>query len=134
MRHLSIILFVGLITAAGLAFFMRPTTSEESYSRIAHFDSIRQNKVSSIVPGPELLLVGDNLENYDIYKYQNRSLSSDFQTYYDLYGLPLYELYKEWLKYGGYIGSPLSRSRRELYRDCLIHSRYTYECQKGELR
>lgn len=136
MRHLSIILFVGLIAVSSLALYMRFVPSQEAGALSTHFDSVLRNQTGTMVPGSaSLLLVADNFENYDIYKYNsNRSPSSDLQTYYDLYGIPIYELYKNWLKYGGYIGSPLYRSKGELYRDCLMHSRYTYECQKGELR
>jgi hypothetical protein len=136
MKRMLIVLFVGLITAAGLSFYMHSALSQESDSPSGRFDSMRQSEVSTMVPGSgSFLLVADNFENYDIYKYNsNRSPSYDLQTYYDLYGIPIYELYKNWLKYGGYIGSPLNRSKRELYNDCLMHSRYTYECQRGEQR
>ena len=136
MKHTSILLSVSLVAIAGLALYMHSALSEKSDSPLARFDSMLQNKMATMVPGSaSLLLVGDNFENYDLYKYNsNRSLSYDLQTYYGLYGIPIYDLYREWLKYGGYIGSPLDRSKRELYKDCLIHSRYTYECQKGQQR
>lgn len=136
MKRLSIILFVGLVGLSGLALCVRPAPSQEPESLSKRFDSIVRNEKATMVPGPaSLLLVGDNFENYDINKYgSNGSLPSDFQTYYDLYGIPIYQLYKHWLKYGGYIGSPLDRSKQELYRDCLMHSRYTYECQNGQQR
>jgi hypothetical protein len=136
MRHLSIILFVGLIAVSSLALYMLFVPSQEPADFSTHFDSVLRNQTATMVPGSaSFLLVGDNFENYDIYKYNsNRSPSSDLQTYYDLYGIPIYELYKNWLRYGGYIGSPLYRSKRELYNDCLMRSRYTYECQRGEQR
>ena len=138
MKRLLIILFVGLIGVSGVGFYVRPALSQEPGSLSAHLDSTRKINMSYMVPGlspASLLLVGDNSENYDLYKYQsNGSPPSELHTYYDLYGIPVYELYKRWLKYGGYIGSPLDRSKQDLYRDCLIYSRYSYECQKGELR
>ena len=138
MKRLSIILFVGLIGAASLGFYPRYALSEEPGSLSAHFNSTRQNNMSLTVSDPNpasLLLVGGNFEKYDIYKYGfNRSLPSDLHTYYDLYGIPIDDLLKKWLKYGGYIGSPLGRSKRDLYNTCLLYARYTYECQNGEQR
>jgi len=133
-----VVLSVSLVAIAGLALYMRPALSEEPLGLPAHFNLTRQNEVSTMAPGlspASLLLVGGNFEKYDIYKYGfNRSLPSDLHTYYDLYGIPIDDLLKEWLKYGGYIGSPLGRSKRDLYNTCLLYARYTYECQNGEQR
>jgi hypothetical protein len=133
MKRVLITLFVGLIAVSGLGFYLRPAPSGEPGSLSGHFDSLVGNEPTTTDQGSvSLLLVGDISENYDLYKYGfTGSLPSELQTYYDLYGIPVYELYKRWLKYGGYIGSPLDRSKQDLYRDCLIYSRYTYECQKG---
>jgi hypothetical protein len=81
-------------------------------------------------------LVGDSsASEYDTYKYRfPRKALYDFQAYYGLYGIPIDDLYKAWLKYGGYIGSPLGRSNEDLYNTCLLHARYTYECQNGGQR
>jgi len=135
MKRLSIILFVGLIGVSGLALYMGSAPSQEPGVLSTHFDSALRNKTAAMVPDPaSLLLVGDNSETYHLYKYKLDRLPSDLQTYYDLYGIPIYDLYKEWLKYGGYIGSPLGRSKRDLYNTCLLYARYTYECQNGEQR
>jgi hypothetical protein len=136
MKRLSIILFVGLIGVSVLALYTPSALSEGPSSLSAHFDSMWQNNVSSAVSGlspASLLLVGGNFEKYDVYKYGfNRSLPPDLNTYYDLYGIPIDDLLKKWLKYGGYIGSPLGRSKRDLYDTCLLYARYTYQCQNGE--
>lgn len=136
MKRLSIILFVGLVGLSCLALYVRSAPSQEPESLSKRFDSIVRNEKATVVRGTaSLLLVGDNFENYDINKYgSNGSLPSDLQTYYDLYGIPIYELYKSWLKYGGYIGFPLGRSKRDLYRTCLQYAEYTYECQNGQQR
>jgi hypothetical protein len=130
-RSLSI-LFVGLVGVSVLA-YTPFALSEEPTGLPAHFNLARQNEAPAMVLGPaSLLLVGDSLEKYDIYKYGLApSIPSGLQSYYGLYEIPRVDWWKYWLKYGGYVGDPLDHSKRNLYDRCLLFSRYTYECQNG---
>ncbi len=135
MKHTSIVLSVCLVALAGLALYMYSATSEESEGLLTHLDSMLKNKMASMLPDPGSLLLVQDASNSKYGPYNDpyaRTVPSNWQAYYSLYGLPIYDLYREYLKHGGYIGSPLFRSRQELYRTCLLHARYTYECQNGE--
>jgi hypothetical protein len=82
-----------------------------------------------------LLLVQDRFDsNYGPYDdfLKQPGLPSDWRNDYGIYALPSYDVLREYFKRGGYIGSALFRSKRELYKECLIYSRYTYECQNGQ--
>ncbi len=134
MKHTSIVLSVSLVALAGLALYMYSATSEESDGLLTRLDSVVKNKMASMLPDPESLLLVQDFSNSKYGPYNDpyvRSVPSNWQEYYSLYGLSIYDLYREYLKHGGYIGSPLFRSRRELYRTCLQYARYTYECQNG---
>ena len=135
MKYRSIILSVGLIAAVGLGFYVNSSSSQES-GMSAQVDTIVENKIGSMLPDPgSLLLVQDTFNSkYGPYHYRldQPGLPSDLRNYYGIYALPSYDVFREYLKRGGYIGSELFRSKRELYNECLIYSRYTYECQNGQ--
>jgi hypothetical protein len=119
----------------GLGFYVNSSSTQES-GIPAEVNTIVESKIGSMLPDPgSLVLVQDTFNSkYGPYHYRlNQSgLPSDLRNYYGLYELPSYDVLREYLKRGGYIGSELFRSKRELYNECLIYSRYTYECQNGQ--
>ena len=135
MKYKSIILSVGLIAAVGLGFYVNSSSTQES-GMPAEVNTIVENKIGSMLPDTgSLLLVQDTFNSkYGPYHYgfNQPGLPSDWRNYYGIYALPSYDVLREYLKRGGYIGSELFRSKRELYNECLIYSRYTYECQNGQ--
>ena len=135
MKYRSIILSVGLIAAIGLGFYVNSGSGQES-GMPAEVNTIVENRIGSMLPEPgSLLLVQDTFTSkYGPYHYRSDQpgLPSDWRNYYGIYELPRYDVLREYLKRGGYIGSELFRSKRELYNECLIYSRYTYECQNGQ--
>jgi hypothetical protein len=134
MKYKSIILAVGLITAVGLGFYANSSSAQAS-GMSTQVNTIVENKVGSMLPDAgSLLLVQDRFDSkYGPYhhRFNQPGLPSDLRSYYGIYALPSYDVLREYLKRGGYIGSELFRSKRELYNECLIYSRYTYECQNG---
>jgi hypothetical protein len=135
MKYKSIMLLAGLITAAGLGFYVNSGSAQES-GMSAEVNSIVENKIGSMLPDPGSLLLVQDRYNSKYGPYHDRlnqpGLPSDLGSYYGIYGLPSYDVFREYLKRGGYIGSELFRDKRELYNKCLIYSRYTYECQNGQ--
>ena len=135
MKYNSIILIVGLIAAVGLGFYVSSGSPQES-GMPAKVDTMIENRIGNMLPNTgSLLLVQDRYDSkYGPYNdISNKpSLPSDWRDYYGIYALPSYDVLREYFKRGGYIGSELFRSKSELYKECLIYSRYTYECQNGQ--
>jgi hypothetical protein len=129
MKYNSIILIVGLIAAVGLGFYVSSGSPQES-GMPAKVNTMIENRIGDMLPNTgSLLLVQDRYDsNYGPY----HELPSDWRNEYGIYALPSYDVLREYFKRGGYIGSELFRSKRELYKECLIYSRYTYECQIGQ--
>ncbi len=132
MNRTMFVLLVTLIAAAGLEFFICSANSEEPGARLSNYSSIATDESRTV---GRFLLVQDRYNSkYGPYhdRLNTPTLPPEFENFSSIYGIPSYDLLKEYLKYGGYIGDPLFRSKQELYNTCLLHSRYTYECQNGE--
>ena len=136
MNYKLTILSVGLIAAVGLGFYVYASPSKQPVVNLTNSNSITRNQIGSMLlnPGPFLLVQDTFSSKYGPYHYRfnQPGLPSDWRNYYGIYALPSYDVLREYLKRGGYIGSELFRSKRELYNECLIYSRYTYECQNGQ--
>ncbi len=128
-------LSLGLIAVVGLGFYISSALSKESVAILAASNSMPVNQIADMGPTSAPFVLVQNWydakygASYDTL--DKPALPPNLGSYYGLYGLPSYDLLREYLKKGGYIGSPLGRSKKELYNDCLMYSTYTYQCQNG---
>ena len=125
MKRAAIVLSTGVIVAVGILciHFASPRAAWSSDFQLLPATGSEQASV---------LLVLDT--TYGVYgPYSAESLGSqvpsDVRAYINLYGLPRYEYIRDFLEHGAMGGSPLYHSDPQLYRSCLLWSRYSHECQ-----
>jgi len=132
MKPELIVLSVGVIALLCLGFYMSVISKEQVETSAVSHSPLIQIKGMHPASVPFVLIEDRSIEKYGpYYDLRGSGFRQHLGSYFGLYALPSYDFLREYLEKGGYIGSPLDRSRRELYNDCLIYSRYTYECQNG---
>ena len=131
MKRASIVLSTGVMVAVSILciHFASPQAAWSS----SDFQFLSDgNMPTTGAEDASVLLVLDT--TYGVYgPYSAESLGSqvpaDVRAYINLYGLPRYEYIRDFLEHGAMGGSPLYHSDPQLYRSCLLWSRYSHECQ-----